>query len=115
MKAWKSRVKSLFIGLGPTELCAHALCGEFDGETVCIGKPAANVKAYVMNPRSKNEAIVGTPGELWVAGTNVSNGYLNRPVLTKKHFLIDPIDPESGIRCYKTGDLARVRGSFSYL
>ena len=108
MKAWKSRVENVFIGLGPTELTAHALCGMFDGENICIGYPAANVKAYVMNPISGRESAINVPGELWISGKNVANGYLNRPELTKKHFVADPLEPESEICCYKTGDLAKV-------
>lgn len=88
-----------------TELCAHALCGEFDGETVCIGYPASNVRAYIMNPANGKEAPLNVAGELWVSGRNVSKGYLNRPDLTEKHFTLDQ---ESGLRCYKTGDLAKV-------
>jgi non-ribosomal peptide synthetase component F len=105
MLAWKSRVPKLYIGLGPTELTAHALCGEFDGENICIGFPASNVKAYIINPASGLETPVNVVGELWVSGANVCNGYLNRPELDER-FTVDLMG--SGLRCYKTGDLAKV-------
>lgn len=109
MKAWKSYVNETFIGLGPTELTAHALCGLFDGKNICIGFPASNVKAYIINPASGAEAPINTVGELWVTGENVARGYLNRPELTEQHFVSDPLDPDSTLRCYRTGDLAKVR------
>ena len=39
LKLWSERVEKLHVGLGPTELCAHALCGQFDGDkylSVCL-------------------------------------------------------------------------------
>jgi len=71
LKAWNVFVKDIFIGLGPTELCAHALCSLFDGECACIGYPAGNVRAYIVNPESGLEQPVNVVGELWIAGANV--------------------------------------------
>ena len=105
MDMWKQKVNQLHIGLGPTELCAHALCGLFDGETLSIGNPAANVRAYVVN-RFGQHCPINCVGELWVAGKNVANGYLNRPTENSKHFSSDPF-VENGSRLYKTGDLCR--------
>mmetsp|Transcript_23153 Transcript_23153/g.64167 ORF Transcript_23153/g.64167 Transcript_23153/m.64167 type:complete len:2474 (+) Transcript_23153:109-7530(+) len=106
MDAWKARVSRLFIGLGPTELCAHAICGEYDGKIVCLGHPAANVRVYVVDPTTGLQAPINVPGELWVAGENVSNGYLNQAELTNKSFLKDPFHPKPS-RMYKTGDQAK--------
>ena len=103
MRAWKPKVKHLYIGLGPTELCAHALCGEFDGETICIGFPVDNCKAYIVEPKSHQEAAINVVGELWISGENVAHGYLNRSNGT--NFFENPF--ESGLRCYRTGDLAK--------
>lgn len=71
-------------------LCAHAVCGKFDGETICIGNPAANVRVYIVDPRSSLQVPANVVGELWVAGMNVAKGYLNQPELTLKHFATDP-------------------------
>jgi len=112
MTAWKSRVNNLYIGLGPTELCAHAICGEFDGETICLGYPAANVRAYIVDSSTGIQSPVNVPGELWVAGENVSSGYLNQKKLTDQSFTTDPFSSSSSsssMRLYKTGDLAKVR------
>ena len=105
MDLWMKKAKKVHIGLGPTELCAHAMCGLYDGQTLCIGKPAANVRAYVVN-RYGNQCPLNCIGELWIAGANVSSGYLNRDAENKKHFSIDPFNRD-GSRLYKTGDLCR--------
>ena len=105
VQAWKNKVDSVHIGLGPTELCAHALCGLFDGETVCIGTPAANVRAYVVNKYGV-QCPINCVGELWIAGRNVSNGYLNRP-MENDCFSLDPFVAGEESRMYKTGDLCR--------
>lgn len=95
------------VGLGPTELCAHALCGEFDGQTLCIGYPAANVRAYVVN-KFGVQLPLNVVGELWIAGSNVANGYLNRDAENEKHFSTDSLSENYGDqRLYKTGDLCR--------
>lgn len=104
MLIWKNIVPKVFIGLGPTELCAHALCGEFDGKTICIGYPAKNVRAYIVDPETHLQCPVNVTGELWVSGKNVAAGYLNNTEQTGKSF---SIDPDTGMRMYKTGDFAR--------
>ena len=135
MSIWLDKGVRPHIGLGPTELCAHAMCGPFDGETVSIGHPAANVRAYVVN-KYGNQVPVGVvgvrsylfmhyqfcwlpnihsslmclhstnpkPKEMWIAGTNVTGGYLNREAETSQHFAQDPFAADSGSRVYKTGD-----------
>lgn len=103
---WKSSGTEVYIGLGPTELCAHALCSEYDGIIVCIGHPAANVKAYIVDTCSSLQCPVNCIGELWIAGKNVSGGYWNKAELSDKSFVVDPFS-DCSMRLYKTGDLAR--------
>jgi len=102
-----------FIGLGPTELTAHACCGRFTPgmDQVTIGRPADNVRAYVVHP-TRVEGCGVSPiqptsvvGELLVAGANVAKGYLNRPEANAKSF-VDDVYGGHG-RMYRTGDLAR--------
>ncbi len=53
-------------------------------------------------------AIVGpalVPGELWIGGEGVTDGYLHRPELNAERFVTDPVQP--GQRWYRTGDLVR--------
>ncbi|KAJ3226088.1 hypothetical protein HDU81_007478 [Chytriomyces hyalinus] len=47
----------------------------------------------------------GEMGELWIAGTQVGQGYLNRPELTKQRFLLHPTYGP----VFRTGDLAKVQ------
>lgn len=56
----------------------------------------------------------GAPGEIWVSGRGVASHYLNRPELTAQRFVMDPA---SGKRCYRSGDLGRMRpdGSLDHL
>jgi acyl carrier protein len=45
---------------------------------------------------------VGVPGELWIGGAGVSQGYVGRPELTRERFGM-----VQGARCYRTGDRVR--------
>src|SRR5262249_41372308 len=50
---------------------------------------------------------IGLPGELYIGGIGLAQGYLNRPGLTAQSFIPDPLGNNSGARLYKTGDLVR--------
>jgi non-ribosomal peptide synthetase component F len=101
---WSQVVPKIFIGLGPTEMCGHCLCGEYDGKTICIGWPARNVKTYIVDDETGLEAPTNVAGELWVSGKNICAGYLGRPELNAKHFVQDPFNPgPTQERLYKVG------------
>jgi hypothetical protein len=70
-------------------------------QTVPLGAPLANTQAFVVDARG-NEQPVGIPGELWLAGAGVTQGYLNRPVLTAERFTTF-----RGAKVYRTGDRVR--------
>ncbi len=69
-----------------------------------IGRPVANLKAYVLDGQ-RSPVPVGIPGELYIGGVGVGRGYLNDSDHTAEAFLENPFEP--GTRLYKTGDLAR--------
>nr|QDA77045.1 polyketide synthase/nonribosomal peptide synthetase [Jahnella sp. MSr9139] len=102
--------RRMFNAYGPTEttVCATiAECSE-DGLAPPIGRPMANMRAYVLDARLLPVPI-GVAGELVVGGVGVARGYLDRPALTAERFIPDPSSSVPGARMYRTGDLARWR------
>ena len=99
---------------GPTETtitaCAFDTPGDWRTRTtrpVPIGRPLANRVAYIVDPRGAPTPI-GVPGELWLGGTGVGRGYLNRDELTAEKFVANPFNADERIgRLYRTGDLVR--------
>ncbi|MCU0286724.1 MAG: amino acid adenylation domain-containing protein, partial [Acidobacteria bacterium] len=77
----------LFNEYGPTEATVTAAGSSFIDEfnTAIIGKPIANVHIYLLDSCLKPVPIRVT-GELFIAGTGVSQGYLNNPELTAEKF-----------------------------
>ncbi|HEY1348557.1 MAG TPA: amino acid adenylation domain-containing protein [Ktedonobacteraceae bacterium] len=72
-----------------------------------IGRPLPGTHAYVLDPTGL-PVPTGSPGELYLAGTGLARGYLDRPDLTAARFLPAPtgcLPP--GARLYRTGDLVR--------
>ncbi|NWG12116.1 MAG: amino acid adenylation domain-containing protein, partial [Acidobacteria bacterium] len=99
---------------GPTEshvATAYKLQGAPDEWPALppVGRPIANAHLLILD-RNRQPVPVGVPGELYIGGTGLAHGYLNRPELTAERFVeIDrslvPSLPSS--RFYETGDLAR--------
>jgi thioesterase domain-containing protein/acyl carrier protein len=72
--------------------------------SVPYGRPIQNSHYHVLDKRLKPVPI-GVSGDLYIGGTCLAQGYLNRPELTAERFIRDPFRPEG--RLYMTGDLAR--------
>lgn len=73
---------------------------------VPIGKPYLNHRVYVLNSEGR-PVPRGVPGELFIGGTGIVRGYLNRPGITAERFLPDPFALSPGERMLKTGDRVR--------
>ena len=89
---------------------------EFEGRAVSIGRPVANLRAYILDQRLE-PVPVGVAGELFIGGAGLARGYHNLPGLTEERFFSDPFCPKLGERIYKTGDRARylTDGNIEYL
>ncbi|MHB9026168.1 MAG: amino acid adenylation domain-containing protein [Armatimonadota bacterium] len=98
-------------GYGPTEAAIYTTAytipagARFAG-SVPIGRPLANVTAYVLDARMQPVPI-GVIGELYLGGECLARGYYRRPTLTEERFIPHPFSADPEARLYKTGDLAR--------
>jgi amino acid adenylation domain-containing protein/non-ribosomal peptide synthase protein (TIGR01720 family) len=70
-----------------------------------IGGPIPGLVTYVLDDRLR-PVPPGRVGAIYVAGEQVSLGYLGRPGLTAGRFVANPF-ARDGSRMYHTGDLAR--------
>jgi amino acid adenylation domain-containing protein len=114
-----ARGRKLINAYGPTEatVCAtvfHVRAGALGFPP--IGRPIANTKVYILDEQ-REPAPIGVSGELYIGGTGVARGYLNRAELTEEKFVPDPFANDSNARMYRTGDLARwlPDGNIEYL
>ncbi|MEU7481581.1 non-ribosomal peptide synthase/polyketide synthase [Lentzea sp. NPDC042327] len=91
---------------GPTECTVDSVWTEVtDRDRPVIGTPGQGLRAYVLDDGLRPQPV-GVPGELHLAGDQVTRGYLHRPGLTADRFVADPFGPP-GSRMYRTGDLVR--------
>ncbi|MFJ8861730.1 amino acid adenylation domain-containing protein [Streptomyces sp. NPDC102451] len=78
---------------------------DFDGDVSPIGGPIPGLATYLLDDRLRH-VPPGRVGAIYVAGDQVSLGYLGRPGLTAGRFVANPFAGD-GSRMYHTGDLAR--------
>lgn len=108
---------------GPTEAaidvtywdCSNANAS--DSVSPPIGRPIQNMQCLILN--NGKLAPIGMPGELFLSGIGLADGYLNQLALTEKAFVDNPFHQDRQLykRMYKTGDLARYlpSGEIEYL
>ncbi|HEX8558733.1 MAG TPA: amino acid adenylation domain-containing protein [Pyrinomonadaceae bacterium] len=79
-----------------------------------IGRPLLGVVAYVLDA-ALSPVGPDCPGDLYLGGGCVAQGYFGRPALTAERFAPDPFG--AGARLYRTGDRARFRadGALEFL
>ncbi len=94
---------------GPTEstVCITSFDVTKPMKDIPIGSALDNVKLYIVD-KAGHRLPVGVAGELWVAGPQVSRGYLNRPEKTAEVYIDNPFDSsEKYAHIYRTGDIVR--------
>ena len=105
---------------GPTEATVYAtrreLTREFVEETPAgdVGGALPETRLYVLD--SRLAAVPdGVPGDVYLAGAQLADGYAHRPALTAARFVADPFGG-AGDRMYLTGDVGLLRdGSLEFL
>lgn len=78
---------------------------DFGADVSPIGGPVPGLTTYLLDDRLR-PVPPGRVGAIYVAGEQVSLGYLGRPGLTAGRFVANPF-ADDGSRMYHTGDLAR--------
>lgn len=100
---------------GPTETTVEAVVADVaDTDVPVIGEAVRGMSAHVLDSALR-EVPDGVAGELYLAGAQVTRGYLGRAGATAARYVADPF--RAGGRMYRTGDLVRRRvdGRLVYL
>lgn len=132
LKTWQSRhgleAPALINMYGITETTVHVthhkICERdlAQGRSI-IGRPIRDLNVYIVDQYGQPNPV-GVPGEIWISGAGVSNGYLERPELTASKFSHNPlqrelIETQRALHetVYHSGDLARYldNGEIEYL
>ncbi|OXA88942.1 thioester reductase [Flavobacterium hercynium] len=113
VKSWYKKIR-LINSYGPTEATVAVSNYEFKEETNprIIGSAMSNVKLLILDENLK-PVTKGIIGELYIGGSQLALGYLNRPDDTKKAFIEAPewfLDQLKGNKIiYKSGDMVLER------
>jgi surfactin family lipopeptide synthetase A len=104
-QALLARGKTLWNVYGPTEATVWVTVSQIrPQDSITIGRPIANTQIYMLD-RQLQSVPIGVPGELFIGGVGLAQGYHHRPELTAAKFIPHPFVP--GERLYQSGDLAR--------
>ncbi|MFD5326742.1 amino acid adenylation domain-containing protein [Streptomyces sp. NPDC127092] len=105
----------LYNHYGPTETTVGVLCGPATdtddlaalASSVPLGTPMRHARAYVLDPQ-RRPLPAGVPGELWIGGSSVAQGYLSPTEDQRERFAADPFAADPSARMYRTGDKVRL-------
>jgi amino acid adenylation domain-containing protein len=93
---------------GPTETTVWSSTWRVapDDDVISIGRPIGNTQMWVLDAHLERMPV-GVPGELYIGGVGVAQGYWERTELTEARFVPDLFSGLLGSRLYRTGDMAR--------
>lgn len=98
----KAKIYNMY---GPTETTIWSTTKLLDhAGKITIGKPLGNTKIHILD-KSLMPLPIGVPGEIFISGEGLAQGYLNKPELTDQNFFT--VASVSGTRIYKTGDIGK--------
>ncbi len=111
-----ARARALAPGLsvislgGATEAAIWSICHPTEGPeegwpSIPYGRPLRNQRWHVLDDSLQSRPD-WVPGQLYIAGSGLAQGYWNDPQRTAESFINHP---DSGERLYRTGDLGRWR------
>ena len=98
-------VKELWNGYGPTETTVYATFYQITDlhAPILIGYPIDNTLTYILD-NTMQTVPIGVPGELFIGGVGLAEGYHNQQDLTAEKFIANPF---CNGRIYRTGDQVR--------
>ncbi len=110
LKKWKAKYPGIkLINMyGPTETTVYATFKEItdyeiENNISNIGVPIPTLSTILLD-EYKNIVPRGVAGELYIGGSGLARGYLNKEELTNEKFIQNPYNPSE--KLYKSGDLA---------
>ncbi|WP_210163286.1 non-ribosomal peptide synthetase [Niveispirillum irakense] len=80
-----------------------------DWRSIPYGRPIQNARYYILD-KALAPVPPGVPGDLYIGGECLCDGYAGQPALTAERFIPDPYSDRPGARMYRTGDRARFDG-----
>jgi len=107
-EALLSLCTSLWNMYGPTETTIWSAVKQIkdNDAQISIGHPIANTQIYILD-QNLRPLPAGRSGEIYIGGAGLARAYLNKPELTAKSFIQNPISPEISERIYRSGDLGK--------
>ena len=96
-----SHCKQLINLYGPSEATVITINPHFSTHDMSLGNVIDTMQVYVLD-NQRQLMPPGCTGELYVAGTGLAKGYINKPDMTNERFVPDLFRP--GQRMYATGD-----------
>jgi tyrocidine synthetase III len=102
----------VFNAYGPTEASVCTTIFEIQNSRsvgkIPIGRPLANKQVIILDEYGQL-VPVGVPGEIYIGGEGLSNGYINLPLETARRFVQSKWGVQS--RLYRTGDVGYLNES----